>query len=471
MAGVAMNDWFPIAESRPILVSDLFPNVSAIRSYGAGYEIKWLTPYRPHPTIGKDHSQKPTRWKIGGGEHRPSTAELSMIASFPSDFVFSGTPNDAWNRIGNSVPPLFMRAIARNIRSMLQTGKPFRDNRAKMNYPAILDEAWQQHLAPRADDAPTVISTFAGCGGSSLGYSMAGFRELLAVEWDNNAVETFRLNFPDVPVYHGDIGKLSTEQCLEMTGLQPGELDVFDGSPPCQGFSTAGKRRFDDDRNQLFREYVRLLRGLQPKVFVMENVSGMVKGKMKLIFAEILRELKASGYKVSARLMNAMYFNVPQSRERMIFIGVREDLEIEPSHPKAESGLVVFSTAIEHLSGNEIMPVVSDKHAYPKMIRQIRQGESIGKRFGKGFNWIRCHPQRPCPTIPKSTTYGGLGFLFLPDGSRSLSVRELARCASYPDRFVFVGGYSDGSARIGNSVPPLFMRSIARHIRTEILAA
>ena len=108
--------------------------------------------------------------------------------------------------------------------------------------------------------------------------------------------------------------------------LKPGELDVLDGSPPCQGFSTAGKRRMDDGRNQLFREYVRLLRGLRPKVLVMENVSGMVKGKMKLIFAEIMRELKASGYKVSARLMNAMHFGVPQSRERMIFIGIREDL-------------------------------------------------------------------------------------------------------------------------------------------------
>ena len=113
---------------------------------------------------------------------------------------------------------------------------------------------------------------------------------------------------------------------MKITGLQPGELDVLDGSPPCQGFSTAGKRKMDDGRNQLFREYVRLLQGLQPKVLVMENVSGMVKGKMKLIFAEIMRELKASGYHVEARLMNAMYFGVPRSRERMIFIGVREDL-------------------------------------------------------------------------------------------------------------------------------------------------
>ena len=172
---------------------------------------------------------------------------------------------------------------------------------SQVDYPAILDEAWAQHLTEKHVDAPTVVSTFAGAGGSSLGYSMAGFRELLAVEWDDNAVATFKLNFPDVPVYHGDIAKLSVEQVLEMTGLQPGELDVFDGSPPCQGFSTAGKRIIDDPRNQLFREYVRLLRGLKPKVFVMENVSGMVKGKMKLVFVEILKELKASGYKVSER--------------------------------------------------------------------------------------------------------------------------------------------------------------------------
>ena len=198
---------------------------------------------------------------------------------------------------------------------------------AAMTYLEALDSAWRDHLAPRAEDAPTVISLFAGCGGSSLGYSMAGYRELLAVEWDANAVETFRLNFPDVPVYHGDIATLDVERCLSLAGIAPGELDVLDGSPPCQGFSTAGKREMSDDRNQLFHEFTRLLAGLRPRAFVMENVSGMVKGKMRLIFVEILRELKSCGYRVSARLLNAMYFGVPQSRQRLIFIGVREDLE------------------------------------------------------------------------------------------------------------------------------------------------
>lgn len=103
----------------------------------------------------------------------------------------------------------------------------------RSSYLESLEAAWAQHLASRADDAPTVISTFAGEGGSSLGFSMAGYRELLAVEWDQHAVDTLRLNFPHLPIYHGDIAKLSVDECLNRAGIQPGQLDVFDGSPPC----------------------------------------------------------------------------------------------------------------------------------------------------------------------------------------------------------------------------------------------
>jgi site-specific DNA-cytosine methylase len=301
---VIVEPGHPGGQTKPLMVASVFPYVQMIRTYGAGYEIRWVDALRAHPTIGKDHSQKPTRWRVNGQEHRPTTAELQACGGFPLPYQFGGNANDAWNRIGNSVPPLMMRAIGRHLRRL--PPNPL----TMSTYKETLDAAWAEHLAPRTADAPTVISTFAGGGGSSLGYSMAGFREVLAVEWDDNAAATFRLNFPHVPLYHGDIAKLSVEEALRISGLEPGELDVFDGSPPCQGFSTAGKREFGDKRNQLFKEYVRLLRGLRPKVFVMENVSGMVKGDMKLMFAEILRELKASGYAVKARLLNAMYFGV-----------------------------------------------------------------------------------------------------------------------------------------------------------------
>lgn len=301
---------------------------------------------------------------------------------------------------------------------------------------------------------------------------MAGYRELLAVEWDDNAVETFRLNFPDVPVYHGDICALTVEDVLTRTGLRPGELDVLDGSPPCQGFSTAGKRKMDDARNQLFREYVRLLRGLRPRVFVMENVSGMVKGKMKLIFAEIVRDLKASGYKVSARLMNAMYFNVPQSRERMIFVGVREDLGLEPSHPRGMSkpftvdegwrGLVIPEAELMYARS----VIASRSGSIAPVLRHAREGVQLSQieRRGFYFNWQRLHRQRPSPTIPKEDIN-----LCHPTEERIVTPSECRRLASFPDSFRMVGNTKQQRERIGNSVPPLFMRAIAQHIKTEIL--
>ena len=181
---------------------------------------------------------------------------------------------------------------------------------------------------------PTVVSLFAGCGGSSLGYKQAGYDVRLAVEWDTGAADVYRRNFPDTNVFEGDIADLTAEEALRVTALEPGQLDVLDGSPPCQGFSMAGRRKFSDTRNRLFEEYVRMLEVFKPRMLVMENVSGLRKGKMKLIFAEMTRALKDAGYKVSCRELNAWWYGVPQDRRRLIWVGVREDLAAEPGHPE-----------------------------------------------------------------------------------------------------------------------------------------
>ena len=314
----------------------------------------------------------------------------------------------------------------------------------------------------------TVISTFAGGGGSSTGYVWAGGKVLLAVEWDANAVETYRLNHPATDVYHGDIAKLSVAECLARTGLQPGELDIFDGSPPCQGFSTAGKRLLDDPRNALFREYVRLLRGLQPKVFVMENVSGLVKGKMKLVFAEILTELKASGYAVSARLLNAKYFGVPQSRERLIFIGVREDLGIAPTHPTPQTKPIPLRIALAGVPHGDVPPL-SPK--YRRMAPHIKQGECAADHDrGKGFQSItRQWWGRPAYTLTKTNSGSGVGTPLHPLHDRSLSIPEAKRIGSFPDAYQLTGSFTEQWARIGNSVPPRMMQAVAEHIRDRIL--
>lgn len=437
----------------------------------AYFAFSRLHPERPSRTIAKDsaglfHYLENRTLSIG---------EYKRIASYPDEFQFIGVFTTALERIGNSVPPLFIRAIALQIKNVLFNGEPLTPYPQTMTYLDILEQAWQDHLKPREPDAPIVISLFSGGGGSSLGYSMAGYRELLAVEWDNNAVETFRLNFPDVPVYHGDIAKLSIEECLKLAGIELGQLDLLDGSPPCQGFSTAGKRIMDDPRNQLFREYVRLLRGLQPKVFVMENVSGMVKGKMKLIFVEILKELKASGYRVSARLMNAMYFNVPQSRERMIFIGVREDLGIGPSHPRAEDKGISPKIAFANCPDDEVkvlpdwlkeaakyMDAGNYNHQSVERAFLKVRGNKAGSQNTKLLSWDRTS----CTLVKEEISVTGI---IHPNRERYLTIAEMKRIASYPDSFQFAGKRKDKVARIGNSVPPLLSRSIARHIRQHIL--
>lgn len=323
----------------------------------------------------------------------------------------------------------------------------------------------------------TVVSTFAGCGGSSLGYKWAGGKVLVAVEWDQNAVDTYRLNHKGTHVLHRDIATVTAEELLELTGLQPGELDIFDGSPPCQGFSTAGKRQLDDPRNSLFKEYIRLLRGLKPKVFVMENVSGMVKGDMKHVFAIIMRELKASGYQVKCQLMNAMYFGVPQSRERVIFIGVRNDLRIAPSHPPAKihqsiSIREAFDGVVD-VDGPELADwlkkvgkeLKSGSFSYDEIAPLFLKykGTSGGAMSTKFLFWERC----ACTLAKSEISCTGL---IHPDKQRYCSVGELKRISSFPDAFLFPGKRKNAVERMGNSVPPLFMSEIAKHIYTQILA-
>jgi DNA (cytosine-5)-methyltransferase 1 len=191
---------------------------------------------------------------------------------------------------------------------------------------------------------------------------------------------------------------------------------------------------------------------------------------MKLIFADILRELKASGYKVSARLLNAMYFHVPQSRERMRFIGVREDIAAEPTHPKAQSNAVTVREAIKN-APDYMMPFLPSYESKSGMLlRDLKQGQKASDILGSRFGTVRLDPERPFPTIAKAAfALAGYSHLIHPFAERSVSIAELRRGSSFPDSFQFAGKYIDAHSRIGNSVPPLLMRSIARHIREQIL--
>ena len=305
---------------------------------------------------------------------------------------------------------------------------------------------------------PTVISLFAGCGGSSLGYKWAGFEELLAIDFDENCQITFEANFPKVPFWLRDITTVTAKEILKKTKLKIGELDVLDASPPCQGFSTAGKRKVLDPRNDLFKEFVRLIKDLEPKVFVMENVSGLAKGKMKGQFIEIMKELKSLPYQVKCKLLNAMYYGVPQSRARLVWIGAKAPLKF----PEANKFIINAGQALG------IEGAFSD--SYPRYSKTNRPAPIL--RRGRAFSLVKTRSMSinpwmdgPAATITKTASdyRAKIG-----KEIRRLTIREAKILSSYPDDFNFIGTFSDQWAVIGNSVPPKFMEAIARNIREQV---
>lgn len=331
---------------------------------------------------------------------------------------------------------------------------------------------------------PTVISAFAGGGGSSLGYKMAGFKELLAIEFNKNAVETLKLNFKGLKIWDKDIKDLTVRNCLKLAKIKKSELDILDGSPPCQGFSTAGKRDVIDNRNDLFKEFVRLINGLQPKVFVMENVPGMVRGRMKGKFVEIIKELKSTGYNVKCKLLNAMWYEVPQSRERLIFVGVRKNLKKEPVFPTKKSKIpITVKKALLNVKNKTFAPIPNGAEI---IFSQIKQGKSAIKSVNKKdllkyiprmiknkkyiFDSIcvRLDNKKPSQTITKTfIPYSDPPIH--PTENRYLTIEEAKILTGFSNNYKLTGTFVNQWARIGNSVPPKMMYHIAKTIKDKIL--
>lgn len=338
-----------------------------------------------------------------------------------------------------------------------------------------------------------VVSTFSGGGGSCLGYRMAGYRVLWSNEFIPAAQDTYRANHPNAYLNTSDIRNVTPEQVLDESGMKVGEIDIFDGSPPCAAFSTAGARekhwgkakkysdtvtRVDD----LFFEYTRLLKGLQPKTFVAENVSGLVKGTAKGYFKAILAEMKSCGYEVSARLLNAAYLGVPQRRERLIFVGVRKDLcdryGVHPTHPKPEASIVTLGDAISDVKNDclEVDNLINSASKYawcdvlkriPKNPRKAISGSSVAN--GSYFNLIRESMYHPCSTICQRNGDLSTAGNVHPLHDRKFTINELKRITSIPDDFVLTGDYAQQWERLGRMVPPIMMSKIAKTIQDEIL--
>lgn len=328
-----------------------------------------------------------------------------------------------------------------------------------------------------------VASTFSGCGGSCLGYRMAGYRVAYANEFIEEAQRTYKANHSTGYLDTRDIRKVNPKEVLDIVGVDRGELDLLDGSPPCAAFSTAGQRekswgqvkcysdkaqRVDD----LFFEYIRLLNGIQPKVFVAENVSGLVKGTAKGYFKRILTALRGAGYRVSCRLLDAKWLGVPQMRQRTIFVGVRDDLGLDPVHPVPLSYSYTVGEAVEGLAkGGDAKQLTpgTDTHRY---WLATKPGESLSKACRKltGKNSFLTHikqsPDRQANTITQGTQQ-----LYHWSEPRTLTLQELRRIGGFPDDFKLTGTFAQRWERIGRAVPPIMMEAVAANIRDRILAA
>ena len=342
-----------------------------------------------------------------------------------------------------------------------------------------------QEIAATPWNGYKVISTFSGAGGSCLGYRMAGYHVLWASEFIEAARQVYKLNHSDSILDSRDIREVRPTDILQATGLDVGELDLLDGSPPCASFSTAGKRdkgwgqvkvysetkqRVDD----LFFEYARIVKGLQPRVFVAENVSGLIKGKAKGYFKLILQELKDCGYNVRAKVLDAQWLGVPQMRQRVIFIGVRNDLGLQAVYPKPLGYQYSVRDALDYFASFGIPERETDISPYAIG----REWEKIrpGMKSQKYFQLQRPSLGKPCPcvTLPtradfSPTATSSSANVCHPLEKRKFSIAELKRICAFPDDFQLTGTYAQQWERLGRAVPPVMMFHIAKTIQAEVL--
>jgi DNA (cytosine-5)-methyltransferase 1 len=343
-----------------------------------------------------------------------------------------------------------------------------------------------------------VVSTFSGCGGSCLGLRMAGYRTLFASEFIPAAIETYKANHPHVHLDTRDIRLITPQDILSQ--IPKGEdVHLMEGSPPCAAFSIAGKRSkgwgqvkpYSDTKQRvddLFDEFIRLVEGVQPLVFVMENVAGLTQGVARGVLKDCLQSMRALGYQVEARLLDAQFLGVPQARKRVIFQGVRNDLKKKPVWPKPYPYTYSIRDAIpEHVRLHEFGPDVvgkikqetykgtiiisaSDAPTWKTSIKRIEyvKGMTYASFKDKGGSYSL---DKPAPTILANcdsmekhikTNWTTV--------RKRLSIRELKLLCSFPDDFITTGhSYRKQWERFGRSVPPLMMKAIGETIRDNLL--
>ncbi len=296
-----------------------------------------------------------------------------------------------------------------------------------------------------------VVSLFSGAGGLDLGFKMAGHNIVWANDLYEDAVETYKKNLGEHIVCE-DITKVSADEIPD--------CDIVIGGFPCQGFSVANwKRHVDDERNTLYKQLIRVITEKKPKFFLAENVKGLTNMEHGEVFKLILSDFEKMGYVVKYKVMNAADYGVPQTRQRVIIVGVRNDIDFDFEYP----------TPTNDKNGKEHPIWVSVSEALKDIPDPDEPNDVLNHTYSKyklHFNGYLGHrpldPDKPAPTVTaRGDNKGGVVILPHPNGARRMSCRELATVQSFPLDYEFVGTNSSIYRQIGNAVPPLLAKAVA----------
>jgi DNA (cytosine-5)-methyltransferase 1 len=328
-----------------------------------------------------------------------------------------------------------------------------------------------QKLPAPTTTITTVVELFAGAGGLALGLEKAGLKAKALIEIDKDAVATLRHNRPEWNVIHADVSKVSFE------GMS---ADVVTGGFPCQAFSYAGKGLgFEDTRGTLFYEFARCVKAVQPKLFVAENVRGLISHQKGKTLHTVLSVLESLGYNVQYRLLNAVNYDVPQKRERVIIVGTRPGIRFQ--YPASSPKILTLRDALKDVPLSEGMKY-SPKRA--KVMELVPPGgcwrdlpEDIQKSYmmksyyltgGRTGMARRISWDEPSLTLTTSPSQKQTERCH-PDETRPFTVREYARIQTFPDEWQFVGGIGSKYKQIGNAVPVNFAYHLGRAIVNALL--
>ena len=325
----------------------------------------------------------------------------------------------------------------------------------------------------------TSIELFAGAGGLALGVEKAGFDTIGLIEFDKSAADTLKKNRPNWNVINDDIANISGLDLEEYFSIKKGELDLLSGGAPCQAFSYAGKRLgLEDARGTLFYHYALFLEKLQPKMFLFENVRGLLTHDHGKTYATMLNIFEEAGYSIDKKVLNAWDYDVPQKRERLITIGIRNDLagKMEFMFPKAHNYKPVLRDVLLDCPEGPGVPYGEKKR---KIFELVPAGgywrdidPAIAKEYMKscwdmegGRTGIlrRMSLDEPSLTVLTSPSQKQTERCH-PLEARPFTVRENARCQTFPDDWEFCGNVSAQYKQVGNAVPVNLAYDIAKEI-------